>query len=105
MCVLDNHLFDDNNPNNSNRNVSEIPNNQNNNNSASKDNNSGKPKCSKCQVNEATRSGINLKISETETETFYSGNFCDPCATELLKCQECPKIWPELVPIIRVKSE
>lgn len=47
-----------------------------------------KPKCSKCRINDATRSGVTLKVSEEE-RTLYDGFVCESCADELLKCQEC----------------
>jgi hypothetical protein len=50
--------------------------------------NKDKPKCSKCQVNDAIKDGITLKIGK-ETITLYNQPVCQPCINELLKCQKC----------------
>jgi hypothetical protein len=47
-----------------------------------------RPKCSRCQVNDIEHRGLVITIGE-EKRTIYEGYLCDPCAKELLKCQEC----------------
>src|SRR3954470_9543548 len=47
-----------------------------------------RPKCSKCQVNDAIKGGVNLKIGK-EIITIYNQPVCEPCINELLKCQAC----------------
>ncbi|CAJ0852126.1 14362_t:CDS:2, partial [Entrophospora sp. SA101] len=62
------------------------------NNSGSDDrrDNNNKPKCSKCQVNEAEHGGLVITNKDTgEEKVIYDQPICEPCANELLKCQEC----------------
>ncbi|RHZ35799.1 hypothetical protein [endosymbiont GvMRE of Glomus versiforme] len=47
-----------------------------------------RPKCSRCRVNDIEHRGLVITIGE-EKRTIYEGYLCDPCAKELLKCQEC----------------